>query len=111
MTSPENNDATIPEIKVERQKKIRAPHRYLADGSYDSKPLSPTYSKNIGKNTKSEVQCEHCKVLFSNKNNIYKHGNKRKRCKKLWEIFATVAVFALIAAENDSNVSAILANI
>ena len=32
-TSPENNDETIPDIKVERPKTIRAPHRYLADGS------------------------------------------------------------------------------
>ena len=52
MTSPEHNDTTIPEIKVERQKKIRAPHRYLADGSYDSKPLTPTFfiSRILAKN-------------------------------------------------------------
>ena len=64
MTSSENTDETIPEIKVERPRKIRAPHRYREDGTYDSKPLSPTYFKEYWEKTKSQVQCEHCKVVF-----------------------------------------------
>ena len=64
MTSPENTDETIPEIKVVRPRKIRAPHRYLPDGTYDNKPLSPTYFKEYWQKTKSQVQCEHCKVVF-----------------------------------------------
>ena len=67
--------------------------------------------KNIGKKNKAPAQCEHCKAVVSHKNSLYKHSNKSKRYKKLREIFAKVAVFALIAAETDSNVSAILANI
>ena len=65
--------------------------------------------KNIGKKQKSEVQCEHCKVVVSHKDNLRKHGNKSKTCKKLREIFTQIAVFALIEAGN--NVSAILANV
>ena len=107
MTSSENTDETIPEIKVRRRMKIRAPYRYLPDGTYDNKPLSPTYFKEYWQKTKSQVQCEHCKVVFSHKTNLYKHGFRSKRCQKLREIFATVAAFALIAAETDSNVSAI----
>ncbi len=109
MISPENNDSTIPEIKVERQKKIRAPHRYLADGTYDKKPISPTYFTAYWQKTKSEVQCEHCGVVFTHKDNLRKHGNKGNKCKKLREIFAKLAVFALIEAGN--NVSNILANV
>ena len=52
MTFPENNDESIPDVKVERPKKIRAPHRYLPDGTYDNKPLSPTYLKEYGQNNK-----------------------------------------------------------
>ena len=62
--SLENNDETIPEIKVARPRSIRAPHRYLPDGTYDNKPLSPTYFKDYWERTKSQVQCEHCKVVF-----------------------------------------------
>ena len=82
--SLENNDETIPEIKVERQRKIRAPHRYLADGSYDSKPLSPTYFQEYLQKTKSQVECVHC-VVFTHKDNLRKHGNKSKKCKK-WKL-------------------------
>ena len=107
--SLENNDETIPEIKVARPRKIRAPHRYLPDGTYDNKPLSPTYFKEYWQKTKSQVQCEHCSVVFNHKDNLRQHGNRSKKCKKLREIFAKIAVFALIEAGN--NVSAILANV
>ena len=108
--SLENNDETIPEIiKVERPRKIRAPHRYLPDGTYDRKPLSPTDFKEYWQKTKSQVECVHCGVVFTHKDNLRKHGNKSKKCKKLREIFAKLAVFALIEA--GTNVSAILANV
>ncbi len=109
MTSSENTDDTIPEIKVRRQTKIRAPHRYLPDGTYDNKPLSPTYFKDYWERTKSPAQCEHCMNVFSHKDGLTKHVNRSKKCKKLREIFAKLAVFALIEAGN--NVSAILANV
>ena len=107
--SLENNDVTIPEIKVERPRKNRAPHRYLPDGTYDSKPLSPTQFKEYWQKTKSQVQCEHCSVVFNHKDDLRQHGNRSKKCKKLREMFAKLAVFALIEAGN--NVSAILANV
>jgi hypothetical protein len=109
MTSPEINDEIILDIKVDKPKKIRAPHRYLPDGTYDKKPLSPTYFKDYWQKTKEPVECPHCKLIFSHKNGLYKHDRRSKRCQKLREIFATVAVFALIEAGN--NVSAILANV
>ena len=111
LTSSENTDETIPDIKVARPRKIRAPHRYLPDGTYDKKPLSPTYVRDYWQKNKAPVQCEHCKLFFTHKDGLHKHGRRSKRCQKLREIFATVAVFALIAAETNNNVSAILANI
>ena len=47
MTSP-SQESTV-EIIVEENKvvKIRkAPYRYLPDGTYDNKPLSPTYFRD-----------------------------------------------------------------
>ena len=64
MTSSENTDETIPDIQVARPRKIRDPHRYLPDGTYDNKPLSPTYFKEYWQKTKSQVQCEHCNIVF-----------------------------------------------
>ncbi len=54
MTSPETNDEPISEMKVERPKKIRAPHRYLPDGTYDSKPLSPKYFREYWQKQKRQ---------------------------------------------------------
>ena len=54
MTSSENTDETIPDIKVERPRKIRAPHRYLPDGTYDNKPLSPTYVRDYWQKTEHQ---------------------------------------------------------
>ena len=109
MTSPENNDEIILDIQVDKPNKIRAPHRYLPDGTYDKKPLSPTYFKEYWHTTKSDVVCEHCGVAFTHKDNLRQHGNRSKKCKKMRDIFAKLAVFALIEAGN--NVSAILANV
>ena len=47
------------EIKIVN-KRIKAPERYLPDGSYNTKPLRPTYFKDYYQKTKSDVTCEHC---------------------------------------------------
>ena len=53
MTSP-SHESTV-DIIVEENKvvKIRkAPYRYLPDGTYDNKPLSPTYFRDYYRKNK-----------------------------------------------------------
>ena len=59
MTSTENHDETMPDIKVARPRKIRAPYRNLPDGTYDNKPLSPTYFRDYW-----PKKTEHCGITL-----------------------------------------------
>ena len=61
-------------------KKIRSPHRYLEDGTYNKKPLDPNYF-NIYYHKRSElVQCSKCGIKCR-RNYLYKHTLTNK-CKK-----------------------------
>lgn len=112
MTNQENteeiNDAEPTEInttettvKEKQKRKIRAPHRYLPDGTYDNKPLSKTYFRDYWQKTKAPIECEHCGVVFAHKNNLYKHGYRSKRCMKIREAYPALAALALVAVQAD----------
>lgn len=64
-------------------KRITAPERYLPDGTYNTKPLSPTYFKDYYQKTKADVACEHCLSIFSHKVNYAKHFKRSNRCKRI----------------------------
>ena len=70
------------EIKIVN-KRIKAPERYLPDGSYNTKPLSPTYFKDYYQKTKSDVTCEHCYCVFNHKVNYAKHLKRSNKCLRL----------------------------
>ena len=61
-------------------RKIRSPHRYLEDGTYNYKPLDPNYF-NIYYHKRTElVQCPKCGIKCR-QNYLYKHSITNK-CKK-----------------------------
>ena len=80
---------SIQNIEVENvdskvvNKRIKAPERYLPDGTYNTKPLSPSYFRDYYQKTKSEVTCEHCKGVFCHKVNYAKHLKRSNRCQRL----------------------------
>ena len=81
MTSP-SQESTV-EIIVEENKvvvlapasKIRkAPYRYLPDGTYDNKPLSPTYFRDYYRKTRKPHECPYCHVVLNHRDGLYKHN-------------------------------------
>ena len=89
MTSP-SQESTV-EIIVEENKvvvlaslgnasKIRkAPYRYLPDGTYDNKPLSPTYFRDYYRRTRKPHECEYCHTVLNHKDGLYKHKIRSKK--------------------------------
>lgn len=67
------------EIK-KKEKKIRAPHRYMEDGTYNNKPLDPEYFNKYYHKRTEMTPCRKCGVECK-KNYLYKHGLTNK-CKK-----------------------------
>ena len=61
-------------------RKVRAPERYLPNGKYNSKPLSPTYAKDYYARTRGEVECPHCSNVFKHKDTLRKHIKNSKKC-------------------------------
>ena len=69
--------------------KIRkAPYRYLADGTYDNKPLSPSYFKDYYRKTRKPHECPYCHAILSHREGLCKHNMKAKKCLKLHETLA-----------------------
>jgi len=100
MTSP-SQESTV-EIIVEENKvvvlapasKIRkAPYRYLPDGTYDNKPLSPTYFRDYYRKTRKPHECPYCHVVLNHRDGLYKHNIRSKTCNKLRETLAQKEVF------------------
>ena len=98
MTSP-SQESTV-EIIVEENKgvalapasKIRkAPYRYLPDGTYDNKPLSPTYFRDYYRKTRKPHECPYCHVVLNHRDGLYKHNIRSKKCKKLRETLDALA--------------------
>ena len=67
------------EIK-KKEKKIRAPYRYMEDGSYNNKPLDPDYFNKYYHKRTEIIPCNKC-GLECKRNYLYKHGLTNK-CKK-----------------------------
>ena len=67
-------------------KKIRAPHRYMEDGKYNSKPLDPEYFNTYYHKRTELVQCQKC-GLECKRNYLYKHSLTNK-CRKLVDMKA-----------------------
>ena len=61
-------------------RRVRAPERYLPDGTYNSKPLSPTYSRDYYHRTKAESQCEFCQKVVCHPQRLKEHMKKSKKC-------------------------------
>ena len=90
MKSIEASVQTIPEAespapKPKQIRKKRAPERYLADGTYNVKPLSPTYQKDYYAKKKADSPCEYCHVICSHPYRLKEHLRVSKRCNKLRE--------------------------
>ena len=66
-------------------RKVRAPARYLPDGRYDKKPLSPTYVKEYYARQRGDCQCPHCSKKFEHPDVLRQHIRRSKRCINLRE--------------------------
>ena len=72
MASPESTvEIEVVEIKVVKPRK--APYRYLPDGTYDNKPLSPTYFRDYYRKTRKPHECPHCHAILNHREGLYKH--------------------------------------
>ena len=89
MTSPTQEptvEIEIVEFKVDKIRK--APYRYLPDGTYDNKPLSPSYFRDYYRKTRKPHECPYCHAVLSHREGLYKHNIKAKKCLKLRETLA-----------------------
>ena len=103
MTSPtqESTVELIVDVKVVKIRK--APYRYLPDGTYDNKPLSPTYFRDYYRKTRKPHECPHCHVVLNHKDGLYKHNIRSKKCKKLRETLDTLATTSEAEVEDESH--------
>ena len=79
LTKTEETIIAIPE-PVYKLKKVRAPERYLPNGKYNFKPLSPTYSKDYYAKMRGDVECPHCSKLFCHKDTLRHHIIRSTKC-------------------------------
>ena len=61
-------------------RKIRAPERYLPNGKYNAKPLSPTYTKDYYHRMRADVECPHCFKIYKHKDTLRNHIKRTKKC-------------------------------
>jgi hypothetical protein len=84
----EQTDMTLIKEAPERvivYRAVRAPERYLPNGKYNFKPLSPTYSRDYYHRTKQDVQCEFCQKILCHPARLKLHQKKAKKCMMLRE--------------------------
>ena len=79
------------EVKIKKGGIITAPHRWLANGKYDSKPNSPTYFRDYYRAQRHPTECEYCHHIFTGRDCLYKHGKRSKKCIRLREQLASEA--------------------
>jgi hypothetical protein len=79
MAQTEENPIKVPE-PVYVLRRVRAPERYLPDGTYNSKPLSPTYSRDYYHRTKADTKCEYCEKVVCHPQRLKEHMRKSKKC-------------------------------
>ena len=89
------------EVKIKKGGIITAPHRWLANGKYDSKPNSPTYFRDYYRSQRQPTECQYCHLIFTGRDSLYKHGIRSKKCIKLRAKLAEEA-----SASEESEVSA-----
>ena len=77
------------EFKVVKTRK--APYRYLPDGTYDNKPLSPTYFRDYYRKTRRPHECPYCHAVLNHREGLYKHNIRSKKCLKLRETLDALA--------------------
>ena len=77
MAQTEENPIKEPVYVLRR---VRAPERYLPDGTYNSKPLSPTYSRDYYHRTKADTKCEYCEKVVCHPQRLKEHMKKSKKC-------------------------------
>ena len=92
--------APASEIKVVKTRK--APYRYLPDGTFDNKPLSPTYFRDYDRKTRKPHECPYCHAVLNHREGLYKHNIRTKKCLKLRETLDALATTR--EAEDESNV-------
>ena len=78
-------------VKVDRRTIRTAPHRWLANGKYDSKPNSPTYFRDYYRSQRQPTECQYCHLVFTGRDCLYKHGKRSNKCIKLREQLAAEA--------------------
>ena len=89
-------------VKIDRRTIRTAPHRWLANGKYDSKPNSPSYFRDYYRSQRSPTECQYCHLVFTGRDCLYKHGVRSKKCIKLRaEIKAALA--SASSEESDEN--------
>ena len=79
----EIDEVEVVEVKIDRRTIRTAPHRWLANGKYDSKPNSPTYFRDYYRSQRQPTECEYCHLIFTGRDCLYKHGVRSKICIKL----------------------------
>ena len=73
----------VDEVKIDKRRIRTAPHRWVANGKYDSKPDSPTYFKDFYRSQRQPRECQYCHLIFTGRDCLYKHGKRSGKCIKL----------------------------
>ena len=81
-------------------RKVRAPARYLPDGRYDKKPLSPTYVKEYYARKRCDCECPHCSKKFEHPDVLRQHLRRSKRCINLRNITELKAALEAAGVKN-----------
>ena len=50
-------------VTIDRRTIRTAPHRWLANGKYDSKPNSPTYFRDYYRSQRQPTECQYCHLF------------------------------------------------
>ena len=83
-------------------KKVRAPERYLPNGKYNAKPLSPTYGKEYYARKRCPVECPHCSQKFEHPDVLRQHVRRSKKCINLRNIAELKAALEAAGIKNEN---------